>query len=85
MKKLLTACVVIVSAFAIQASASDNTKALCDKMNVSASHFLDTLPKDTTKKDTMFSSAVAYRLVRDTTPRDTTKKDSTFSSLAFNR
>ena len=85
MKKLLTACIILVSALAIHASASDNTKALNDKMNINSHQYSDTIGKDTTKKDTMFSSAVAYRTVSDTMPSDTTKKDSAFLSMAFNK
>ena len=85
MKKLLTACFVIVFAIAIQASATDNTKALSDRMKVYSHQFLDTIPKDTTKKDTMFSSAFAYRIASDTMPRDTIRKDSSFQAFAFNR
>lgn len=84
MKKLLIGCVFIAAAFAIRASSGDTAKAISDNMNVPTYHFRDTVPKDTTRKDSFFSPSVAYRLQRDTLPRDTTKKDTTFQALAFN-
>lgn len=44
----------------------------------------DTVPVDTTKKDTM-SFAMAYNIVRDTVPADTSKKDTSFQYLALAR
>ncbi len=87
MKKLLTGCVFVVSAFAIHAAGNDTSKAMSENTNMAAFTVADTLPKkDTTKKDTMFSSAFAYRLVVDTMPRrDTIRKDTSYQAFAFNR
>ncbi len=84
MKKLLTACIVLASALAIHASASDNTKALCDKMNAGVSIYTDTVPSDTSKKDSLIYGTFVYN-VNDTVPADTSKKDTMFASAVAYR
>ena len=78
MKKLLIACIVIVFALGIQAYTTDNTKALSDRMKVCLAALSDTVPSDTSKKDSLQHGVFAYN-VSDTVPADTTKKDTMLS------
>src|SRR5579875_3641159 len=85
MKKLLIGCAFVLSAAAIHATGNDNTKALSDKWNIAENVSADTLPKDTTKKDSLQYGAFAYN-VKDTVPKkDTTRKDTMFSSAVAYR
>ena len=79
MKKLLTGFALLFVAAMIHAAGNDHSKAMGDKMMLTAVTFNDTVPTDTTKKDSLQYGLLAYN-VKDTVPTDTTKKDTTFAS-----
>ena len=80
MKKLLFAGFALL-VIVIYATANDRTKQFTDQAFVL--NVKDTIPKDTTKKDTM-QFYLLSRNVNDTLPKDTTKKDTTiFASMAY--
>ncbi len=82
MKKILIAAALLVSVAAIKATGGDRTKQFND--NSYTAVYNDTVPTDTSKKDTARFSLAGYN-VTDTVPKDTTKKDTMFApSFAYN-
>src|SRR5690242_20136474 len=82
MNKIIIAAALLLSVAVISATSGDRTKQFSDMAYVSPAHY-DTVPADTTKKDTTSSFALLSYNVTDTVPADTTKKDTT-ASLAYN-
>ena len=82
MRKLFIAAALLLSVAAISTVRNDRTKQFSDMAYVSVPSHNDTVPADTTKKDSASFGLLSYN-VMDTVPSDTTKKDTT-SSLAYN-
>ncbi len=84
MKKLFIGFAFLFTAAMIHATGNDQSKALGDKMMLTSMTTNDTVPTDTTKKDSLQYGLLSYNL-NDTVPTDTTKKDTMFASAVAYR
>lgn len=84
MKKLLLGIAFIFAIAVMYAASNDRSKMGSDNM-ILAYRYSDTVPTDTTKKDSTLQYGLLSYNVADTVPKDTTKKDTMFASAVAYR